>query len=345
MSNERPVAIPPDCPEQLLDALRARGADIEGFRPHPPRVRVWASSPNEKLFAWYSTDPADQAVVENEVAVRAAIGTDGPLRAPPVLAYGPLWRLEPALEPQRESGPGRRALPHPLAGEGIDDVVAAIRVLQRSELGQPPPQLARRREALESRRESRPGLRALPPLAGEWIDSVVAAIRVLQGSELPQPPPQLGGSREAPIARWRRRRRMLQSPLPTRDLVRARRLFSQSPLPLTTSHGDLHRKQIFPAPGGIWVVDWELLGKRPAGWDALYLLWDLEDPDDRERLFLATLELVGPRYRSDLLTLNYAALVKMIVGKLVGSRRADDHEHGRMLLDELPRVRKEAGIS
>jgi hypothetical protein len=67
--------------------------------------------------------------------------------------------------------------------------------------------------------------------------------------------------------------------------------------------------------------------------------------DDRERLFLATLELLGPRYRSDLLKLKYAALVKMIVGKLVGSRRADDREYGLGLLEELPRVRQEAGIS
>jgi phosphotransferase family enzyme len=279
-----PVAIPPDCPEQLLDALRARGAGIERFRLNSPRVRLWASSPSEKLFAWYSTDPADRAVVEHEVAVRAAIGTEGPLRAPPVLAYGPLWRLEPALEGRGE-------------------------------------------------------------LAGEGIDSVIAAIAVLQERDLPQPPPQLTRSREAPIARWRRRLLMLRSPLPARDLMRARRLFTRSPLPLTTSHGDLHRKQIFPAPGGVWVVDWELLGKRPAGWDAVFLSWDLQDPEDRDRLFLATLELVGRRYRSGLLALKYAALVRMIVGKLVGSRRVEDREQGLMLLEELPRVREEARIS
>lgn len=279
-----PVAIPPDCPAQLLDALRGRGAAIERFRLHAPRVRVWASSPNEKLFAWYSTDPADQAVIEHEVAVRAAIGTEGPLRAPPVLAHGPLWRLEPALEGRGE-------------------------------------------------------------LAGESIAAVAAAVAVLQASELPQPPPQLVRSREASIARWRRRLLMLRSPLPARDLVRARRLFSRSPLPLTTSHGDLHRKQIFPAQGGIWLVDWELLGKRPAGWDTVFLSWDLQDPEDRDRLFLATLELVGRRYRSGLLALKYAALVKMIVGKLVGSRRVEDREQGLMLLEELPRVREEARVS
>jgi hypothetical protein len=294
-TRDLPAAIPPECPEQLLDALRARGAFIEGFRLNPPRVRVWASSPGEQLFAWYSTDQADQRVVEHEVAVRAAIGTEGPLRAPPVLAHGDLWRLEMALEFRRENGPARRQIP--------------------------------------------------PPLTGEQIDAVVAAIAVLQRSELPQPPPQLVRRREAPIARWRRRLLMLRSPLPARDVLRARQAFSRSALPLTTSHGDLHRKQIYPAPGGIWVVDWELLGKRPAGWDAVFLSWDLEDPEDRERLFLATLELVGPRYRSDLLTLKYAALVKMIVGKLVGSKRAEDREQGLMLLDELPRVRKEAGLS
>ena len=70
-----PGAIPPDCPEELLQALKARGATIERFRRIPRRVRVWASSPSEKLFGWYSTDPADQAIVEYEVAVRAAIGT------------------------------------------------------------------------------------------------------------------------------------------------------------------------------------------------------------------------------------------------------------------------------
>jgi hypothetical protein len=283
-TRDLPAAIPPDCPEQLLDALKARGAFIEGFRLNPPRVRVWASSPGEQLFAWYSTDQADQRVVEHEVAVRAAIGTEGPLRAPPILAHGPLWRLEPALEGRGE-------------------------------------------------------------LAGGRIDAVIAAIGALQETELPQLPPQLERTREAPIARWRRRLLMFSSPLPAREVLRARRVFSRSPLPLATSHGDLHRKQIYPAPEGIWVVDWELLGKRPAGWDAVFLSWDLEDPEDRERLFLATLELVGPRYRSDLLTLKYAALVKMIVGKLVGSKRAEDREQGLMLLDELPRVREEAGLS
>jgi hypothetical protein len=290
-----PPEIPPDCPEQLLDALGARGASIERFRVIPPRVRVWASSPDEKLFALYSSDPADQAVIEHEVAVRAAVGTEGPLRAPPVLAYGPLWRVEPALEHHTESSPGRRALPDPLTGERIDDVIAALAVLQRS--------------------------------------------------ELPQMPPQSGRSDETWIARWRRRLRMLRSPLPARDVVRARRLFARSPLPRATSHGEMVRGHIFPAPGGILVVDWEELAKRPAGWDAVYLSWDLEDPHDRERLFLATLELVGPRYRSALLELKYPALVKMIVGKLVGSRRAEDREHGLKLLAELPRVRQEAGIS
>ena len=127
--------------------------------------------------------------------------------------------------------------------------------------------------------------------------------------------------------------------------MRARRVFPGSSLPLVTSHGYLIRNHTFPVPGGLWVVDWELLGKRPAGWDAVFLSWDLEDPDDRERLFLATLELVGSRYRSDLLALRYAALVKMIVGKFVGPRRVDDPEQGLTLLEELPRVRDEAGLS
>lgn len=278
-----PGATPPDCPEQLLEALRARSATIEGFRRIPRRVRVRASSPSEKLFAWYSTDPADQGVVEHEVAVRAAIGTEGALGAPPVLAYGPLWRLEPALEGWGE-------------------------------------------------------------LAGERIDAVVDAIAVLQGSDLPQRP-QSGDGDEGPIARWRRRLLMLRSPLPARDVVSARRVFSSSSLPLVTSHGRLIRNHIYPAPGGIWMVDWEELGKRPAGWDALFLSWDLQDPDDRERLFLAIVDLVGARYRSDLLALRYAALVNMLVGKLAGIARVDHREEGRTLLGELPRVREEAGLS
>jgi hypothetical protein len=278
-----PEAIPPDCPEELLQALKARGATIAEFRRIPRRVRVRASSPSEKLFAWYSTDPADQGIVEHEVAVRAAIGTEGPLGAPPVLAYGPLWRLEPELE-------------------GWGD------------------------------------------LSGGRIDALVDAIAVLQRSDLPQRP-RSGDGGEGPIARWRRRLLMLRSPLPARDVVRARRVLSGSSLPLVTSHGRLIRNHIYPAPAGMWIVDWEELGKRPAGWDAVFLSWDLRDPDDRERLFLATLDLVGARYRSDLLALRYAALVNMLVGKLAGIARAERREEGRVLLGELPRVREQAGLA
>ena len=52
-----------------------------------------------------------------------------------------------------------------------------------------------------------------------------------------------------------------------------------------TSHGDFHRGNVLVRDGVAWVVDWELSGKRPAGYDLMQFWATLEGAEDRERLF------------------------------------------------------------
>jgi hypothetical protein len=246
-------------------------------------VYVWAASLDGALFGWYSSDPADEPVLRHDAAVRAAIGTVGSLRAPPILSRGARWRLEPDVAAGR-----------------VDRGLAA--------------------------------------------DALASAVGVLARLELPAPP-SAGRAVESRFTRLRRRTLIARSPLPLHDLVAAGRVIVRSELVAETSHGAFYPGHVFPAPDGVWVIDWEELANRPAGWDLLHFLTYLQGRDDRERLFEATLDLVGREYRAELLKLRYAALVKTIARSFGRPNpRFREPQRARSLLAELPRFRSEAGV-
>jgi hypothetical protein len=275
------TAFPPDCPHDLQDELASRDAAVVRVELDPPKTYVWLAAPaGEALFAWYSSATAHAPLIAYEAAARTAVGTDGPLRAPPLLAVGRLWRLERSLNPE------------PLCGQPV-------------------------------------------------IDRVVEAAEALTGMELPEPPASLGV--ESRLAAFRRRLRMLRSPLPTADAVRARRVLAESPLPRVTSHGEFSTKHVLIEGGNPWIVDWELTAKRPLGYDLMTLWADLERADDRELLFEASIAALGEARRAELRRLGYALMVRLITSALAEPLALNrDPERARALLARLPATRREA---
>jgi hypothetical protein len=133
-------ALPDDCPDGLARELADRGVTGVDVELDPPKTYLRLSSPEGGLFAWYSTAPEHEAVAAYEAEMRAAVGAEGPLRAPPILAAGPGWRLERALRLEPLQGPetiGRvveaarelagRELPPPPAGIGTERRLATLR--------------------------------------------------------------------------------------------------------------------------------------------------------------------------------------------------------------------------
>ena len=219
------------------------------------------------------------------------------------------------------------------AGEAIAHEAAAREAVGTTGVLRAPPFLAHgdswRLEARLSR----------PPLSGAAaIETVVQAAAELAELELPQAREDSGyGTRRAA---GRRRLRLAASPLPLADLVRARRLVRSSSLPSATSHGDFHRDHLFLGDHCVWVIDWELAGRRPAGYDLMLLWADLESDEDRELLFDATLRLLGERARRGLLELRYVQLVRLLASLFADiSPEGRDPERGRRLLRLLPAVR------
>jgi hypothetical protein len=102
-------------PRGLAAALAARDALISDVRGRGKRVSVTADTPEGKLFARYSDDPADVPVFAHEAEVRRIVGTKGLLRAPLVLDDGEGWLLEQALVSDRIRG-----------SHAIDTAVAAV---------------------------------------------------------------------------------------------------------------------------------------------------------------------------------------------------------------------------
>jgi hypothetical protein len=281
----RPVPLDalPHCPAGLLSVLEAEGADVVRVTDHAPRYHVRLDSPGGPLFAWYSGHPDDAVALRHELAVRAVVGHDGVLRAPPVLASGPDWRVE------------RMIVPDPLEGP-------------------------------------------------EVLGLVVRAWQRLTELDLPRrPSPRVVGSRAEVV---RRRLRLLRSPLPTADLVRARRLAvsAAAALPAVTSHGDFHGAHVLPKDGVVYVIDWEVSGRAPLGLDLMQLWAGLPRAEDRGLLLGAAVDVVGPEHRGALLQLRYVALVRRIASKLAELRRFGDPdpEQARALLALLPEVRAQA---
>jgi phosphotransferase family enzyme len=178
------------------------------------------------------------------------------------------------------------------------------------------------------------------PVAGaEAIDSVLAAAADLPGQELPafeQNPARTA----ALITAARRRTRLALSALPLRDVARARAIIAEPRLPLVTSHGDLHAGNVLVSDGDTWLVDWELSGDRPAGYDLMQLWPTLAHEADRERLWQGAVEIVGKQHRRALTELRYALAVRTIANKLcTPSRFQRDFEGGRRILALLPELR------
>jgi hypothetical protein len=84
-------------PAELAVALRERQAHIVDSWSEGRRHYAIAGSPTGRLFARFSTDPADGRMFEHEAAVRARVGSGAALRSPPVLARGDSWLLEEAV--------------------------------------------------------------------------------------------------------------------------------------------------------------------------------------------------------------------------------------------------------
>ena len=274
-------ALPGDCPAGLRAALSARDAQLGELWREGARAYGRADSSEGALFLRWSAHAADRAVLAHEASTRDAVGAEGPLRSPPVLARGEGWLLE------------RAVTDGPLAG------VAAI-------------------------------------------GAVVAAADELAGLALP---PLTGRRARDPVAVARRRLRSLRTPV-GRDLLAARRLLARSPLPEVTSHGDFHRGNLLLDAGRPWVVDWELLARRPACFDLMQLWATLDDATDRERLLEAAVALVGEGRRRHVLELRYVLLVRTIVAKLAPTAAFHaDPEGGQALVALLPEVRAAARTS
>lgn len=116
-------AIPPG----LAEALERRGAKLERAWWEGSRSYLLATSPEGRLFGRASRDPADATMLQHEAAVREIVGSEGPLRAPPVLERGPGWLLETAIEPEPFGG-----------ADHVGLVAAAAERLQGLELPEPP---------------------------------------------------------------------------------------------------------------------------------------------------------------------------------------------------------------
>jgi Phosphotransferase enzyme family len=243
------------------------------------RGYLFADSPDGRLFGRWSEDPQDEATLAHEAAMREIVGTDGPLRAPPVLERAAGWLLEEAVDPEPCEGP-------------------------------------------------------------EAIDAVAAAAEFIPQLELPLAPARAGRGRSL-----RTRARILRSPLPLRELRAARRTLADPGLPPVTSHGDFHRGNVLVHDGAAWVVDWELSGRRPAGYDLMQFWATLERAEDRERLFEAAVVVVGPTHRPALLRLRHALVVRTIAGKFAAPMAFDrDRRGAHDLLELLPGIREEAGL-
>jgi Phosphotransferase enzyme family len=175
----------------------------------------------------------------------------------------------------------------------------------------------------------------------ENVDAVAAAAERIPQLDLP-PAPMRFGRRGGTI---RRRVRLLRSPLPLRDVRASRRTLADPALPVVTSHGDFHRGNVLLKDETAWVVDWELSGERPAGYDLMRFWSTLEQAEDRDRLFEATVEFVGAVHRPALLRLRHALVVRTIAAKFSSSLAFDrDVAGAHELLALLPAVRAEAGL-
>jgi hypothetical protein len=180
------------------------------------------------------------------------------------------------------------------------------------------------------------------PIRGRALDVVLEAAAVIPDLTLPPAADEVGRERRLP--RLRRRLRVLRSAIPRTDALRARRILARSELPRALSHGDFHPGHVLPSGDVAWVVDWELAGPRPAGYDLMTLWAHLDDDDDRERVLEGAVRMVGSRHSAELLRLRYAvAVLVMATNVSEPALRNRDPERVRALLRRLPELRSSAG--
>ena len=173
----------------------------------------------------------------------------------------------------------------------------------------------------------------------ERVDAVASAAEQIAQLDLPPAP------RRDRAVSMRTRMRIVRSPLPLRDFRASRRTLADPGLPQVTSHGDFHRGNVLVRDGVAWVVDWELSGERPAGYDLMQFWATLEGADDREYLFELAVSSIGSDRRRELLRLRHALVVRTIVGKVAAPMAFDrDPSGARDLLALLPGLRAEAGL-
>jgi phosphotransferase family enzyme len=85
-------------PAELVAELEHRNATIELSWRENDRAFARTTAREGGLFARYSDDLADAPRLEHETKVRSAVGSDGALRTPPVIAQGSGWRIERAID-------------------------------------------------------------------------------------------------------------------------------------------------------------------------------------------------------------------------------------------------------
>jgi len=97
------ASVPDDCPAALTEDLESRNARVVWQRREGPRMYMRAQSPRAEYFAWYTLSRQEGAMVAREALIRSYVGVSGVLRAPPLLAHGDNWRIEPFIhsEPLR----------------------------------------------------------------------------------------------------------------------------------------------------------------------------------------------------------------------------------------------------
>ena len=173
----------------------------------------------------------------------------------------------------------------------------------------------------------------------EFVAAIARAAEAIATLELPEAPT----SREPRRLALVRRARALFSALPMNDYLAARRILSDPGLPVVTSHGDFHARNVLVERGQPWVVDWELSGRRAAGYDLMTFWPTLTSPDDRAGLWEAAVEIVGkPR---ELARLRYALAVRAATAMLVGPRSVDRApEQASELLSLLPELKAAARV-
>jgi hypothetical protein len=150
---------------------------------------------------------------------------------------------------------------------------------------------------------------------------------------------------EAPSTTSRRRARLgyrirlLRRPKLLRELARARKLVAGTTLPLVSSHGDYFPGNVLVAEGCAWVIDWELCGRLPLGYDLLHYWTDVADEEAREIALDGALKLVGPARHDELRRLQYAVAVRATASKLAAAAAADrDPAGAKRLLASLPQL-------